>query len=278
MSPDAYCTQRVQRAGSSFYYSFLFLPEEQRRAIIALYAFCREVDDVVDETSDPVVARTTLKWWHTEVAQVFAGTPQHPVGQALAPVVARYGLKKEYFDEILLGMSMDLDYNRYPDFKTLEVYCYRVAGVVGLLSAQIFGFHNMRTLEFARQLGIALQLTNIIRDVREDVDRNRVYLPLAELEHFGVSLDDLVLYRETPNFKRLMTHQIQRAKGHYQRAHLSLAKEDVRAQRASLVMGNIYRALLDEIEAGGCKVLTERTGLTPMRKLWIAWKTWLRAH
>lgn len=278
MTPDVYCAQRVQQAGSSFYYSFLLLPEEKRRAIVALYAFCREVDDVVDETSDPAVARTTLNWWAEEVRRLYQGEAQHPVSQALAPHVQRFGLKKEHFDDILLGMGMDLEYNRYPDFSTLEVYCYRVAGVVGLLSAQIFGYRNLRTLEFARQLGIALQLTNIIRDVREDIDRNRVYLPLAELEHFGVTVDDLVLYRHTPNFERLMRHQVQRAKGHYQRAQLSLAKEDRYAQRASLVMGNIYRTLLDEIEAAGCRVLTERTALTPMRKLWIAWKTWLRAR
>lgn len=278
MTPDAYCSQRVQRAGSSFYYSFMFLPEAQRTAIVALYAFCREVDDVVDETSDPMVARTTLDWWRQEVQRMYRGEAQHPVCQALAPHVARFGLRQEHFDDILRGMSMDLDYNRYPDFQTLEVYCYRVAGVVGLLSAQIFGYRNLRTLEFARQLGIALQLTNIIRDVREDVDRNRVYLPLAELEHFGVSVDDLVLYRHTPNFARLMTHQVDRAKGHYKRAHLSLAPEDRKAQRASLIMGNIYRTLLQEIESGGCRVLTERTRLTPLRKLWITCQTWLRAR
>lgn len=278
MTPDAYCAQRVQRAGSSFYYSFLLLPEEQRRAIIALYAFCREVDDVVDETSDPAVARTTLDWWAEEVQLLFRGEARHPVSKALMPHVARFSLRKEYFDDILLGMGMDLQYNRYPDFQTLEVYCYRVAGVVGLLSAQIFGYRNLRTLEFARQLGIALQLTNIIRDVREDIDRNRVYMPLAELEHFGVTVDDLVLYRQSPGFERLIRHQIQRAKGHYLRALRSLAPEDRYAQRASLVMGNIYHTLLEEIEASGCRVLTERTGLTPLRKLWITWKTWLRAR
>lgn len=277
MTADEYCANRVQKAGSSFYYSFLFLPEERRRAIIALYAFCREVDDVVDETSDPMVARTSLHWWQDEVDRLFNGNPQHPVCQALLPALQKFALKKEYFDDILRGMGMDLEYNRYPDFRTLEVYCYRVAGVVGLLSASIFGYSNLRTLEFARQLGIALQLTNIIRDVGEDIERNRVYLPLSELEHFGVSVDDLVLRRETSNFQRLMAHQVSRAKGHYHRADISLAVEDRKSQRASLVMGNIYRTLLVEIESSGCKVLSERTHLTPMRKLWIAWATWLRS-
>ncbi|MBM3395967.1 MAG: presqualene diphosphate synthase HpnD [Betaproteobacteria bacterium] len=278
MTPDEYCADRVQRAGSSFYYSFLFLAEPRRRAMNALYAFCREVDDAVDENSDPIVASKTLDWWREELEQVFHGNPQHPVGQALAPVTREFGLKHDHFKEILLGMRMDLDYNRYPDFETLEVYCYRVAGVVGVLAAEVFGYRQPRTLEFARQLGIALQLTNIIRDVREDIDRNRVYLPLAEMNHFGVSVDDLVLYRETPEFFRLMTHQVNRARGHFQRASISLAQDDRRAQRASLVMGNIYRALLEEIADGGCRVLTQRTRLTPLRKLWIAWKSWVFIH
>ncbi len=275
MTPDEYCQHRVLRSGSSFYYSFLFLPMEQRRAIHALYAFCREVDDAVDECSDAGIAHKKLQWWRRELDNMLQGNPQHPVSKALLPAVTKFNLRSEHFFEIINGMQMDLDYNRYPDFATLELYCYRVAGVVGLLSAEIFGYRNPSTREFARQLGIALQLTNIIRDVREDIGRNRVYIPLQELERFGVEVNDLILYRETDAFKKLMAHQIVRATNHYDSAASSLAAEDRCSQRASLIMGNIYRSLLREIERGGCKVLSERTRLTPLRKFWIAWKTWI---
>jgi phytoene synthase len=277
MTPDQYCQQKAAASGSSFYYSFLFLPPERRRAIVALYAFCREVDDVVDEVSDPGVARAKLGWWGREVSAIYSGTPQHPVSVALAPVVREYDLAQPSLELILDGMRMDLEYNRYPDFPTLEVYCHRVAGVVGELSARIFGYTNPRTLDYARELGVAFQLTNIIRDVGEDVRRNRVYVPLDELVRFGLRSDDLVLLREDERFQRLMSFQIQRARQTYERALALLPSSDRRAQRAGLVMAAIYRTLLDEIEASGSKVLSERISLTPLRKLWIAWKTWASA-
>jgi phytoene synthase len=277
MSPDQYCQQKAAASGSSFYYSFLFLPSEQRRAITALYAFCREVDDVVDEVSDPGVARAKLSWWREEVERVFGGTPQHPVGQALAPAAARYALPREGLEQILEGMAMDLDYNRYPDFPTLEVYCHRVAGVVGQLSARIFGYTQPGTLDYARSLGIALQLTNIIRDVGEDARRNRIYLPLDELQRFGLQTDDIVMLREDDRFLRLMQFQIARAKARFDEALALLPSADRRSQRAGLVMGRIYRTLLDEIDAAGGRVMNQRIGLTPIRKLWTAWKTWVTA-
>jgi phytoene synthase len=276
MSPDQYCQQKAAASGSSFYYSFLFLPPQQRQAITALYAFCREVDDVVDEVSDPAVARAKLLWWYQEVERMAGGTAQHPVGQALAPALARYSLPREALEQILAGMAMDLDYNRYPDFATLEVYCHRVAGVVGQLSARIFGYTQPATLDYARCLGIALQLTNIIRDVGEDARRNRVYLPLDELQRFGVQADDIVLLREDEPFLRLMQFQIARAKARYDQAIGLLPAADRRSQRAGLVMGQIYRTLLQEIEATGGRVLNQRIGLTPLRKLWTAWKTWVK--
>jgi len=275
MTPEQYCQNKAAASGSSFYYSFLFLPPARRRAIIALYAFCREVDDVVDEISDPGTARSTLAWWVQEIERVYAGQAQHPVGQALAPVVREFGLERALLTEIIEGMRMDLDYNRYPDFATLEVYCHRVAGVVGLLSARIFGHTDPRTLDYARTLGLAFQLTNILRDVGEDVRRNRIYLPLDELQRFGVSVDDLIMLREDERFARLMQFQIERARACYARAMALLPATDRKAQRPGLVMAAIYRTLLDEIEAGGASVLRERTALTPMRKLWIAWKTWV---
>jgi len=277
MTPDEYCRQKAAASGSSFYYSFMFLPPERRRAIIALYAFCREVDDVVDEVTDPGVARSKLAWWRQEIGAVYAGSPQHPVGQALAQVVRQYGLDQERLELIVEGMEMDLAYNRYPDFATLEVYAYRVAGVVGELSARIFGYTDARTLEYAKALGLAFQLTNIIRDVGEDVRRNRIYLPLDELARFGLAADDLVALKEDERFVRLMTFQIARARDYYAQAFALLPAADRKSQRPGLVMAAIYRTLLDEIEASGARVLNQRISLTPLRKLWIAWRTWIAA-
>jgi len=276
MTPDEYCQQRAAASGSSFYYSFLFLPPARRRAITALYAFCREVDDVVDEVSDPGVARTKLAWWTEETARIFRGEPQHPVGKALTGPVRAFGLEEALLLEVIAGMRMDLDYNRYPDYPTLETYCHRVAGVVGLLSARIFGFTDARTLDYAHTLGIAFQLTNIIRDVGEDVRRNRIYVPLDELDRCGMSVDDLVLLREDERFERLMRMQIDRAQATYDRALALLPAADRAAQRPGLMMAAIYRALLVEIERSHAKVLSQRISLTPLRKLWLAWKTWVR--
>ena len=169
------------------------------------------------------------------------------MARALAPVVRAYHLAQSRLLEIVDGMQMDLDYNRYPDFATLEVYCHRVAGVVGQLSAGIFGYTEPATLDYARTLGIALQLTNIIRDVGEDVRRNRIYLPLDELARFGLSADDIIEQREDERFEQLMAFQIERARGYYDRALSLLPGTDRRTQRAGLVMAAIYRTLLEEI-------------------------------
>jgi len=277
MTPDQYCQDRAAKSGSSFYYSFLFLPPEQRRAITALYAFCREVDDVVDECTDAGIARTKLAWWRNEVHAIYGGVPRHPVTQALAAVIARTPLPEAQLQEIIDGMEMDLDRDRYADFAALEVYCHRVAGVVGLLSAQIFGATDPRTAEYAHALGIAFQLTNIVRDVGEDVRRGRLYLPQDELARFGVTANDIFRARESDAFRALMEFQVERALAWYDRAFALLPAADRRAQRPGLVMAAIYRTLLVEIRADGCRVLTTRTSLTPLRKLWLAWKTWVTA-
>ena len=277
MDPHEYCRTKAAQSGSSFYYSFLFLPEERRRAITALYAFCREVDDVVDDCSDVATARATLAWWRQELAAAYHGAPQHPVARALAEVAPRFKLAEARLNEIIDGMQMDLELNRYPGFEALRLYCHRVAGVVGLLSAEIFGYQDRRTLEYAADLGMAFQLTNIIRDVGEDARRNRIYLPLDEIERYGVSLADISGSRETDNFRRLMAFQIERALGYYREAFVKLPAVDRRAQRAGIIMAAIYRTLLDEIRRDGCHVLTRRVSLTPIRKLWIAWRTWLTA-
>ena len=275
MSPDEYCQQKAAASGSSFYYSFLFLPRERRRAITALYAFCREVDDVVDEASDPQLAATKLAWWRTEIANLFAGNPQHPATRALSPFVEKYSLKQENLLEIIDGMEMDLTQTRYLDWPGLERYCYRVAGVVGLLAAGIFGYRDARTLEYAKNLGIAFQMTNIVRDVGEDARKNRIYLPMEDLKRFNVPAAEILNSRESPAFRELIQYEAERAKSYYAKAFAALPAEDRKAQRAGLIMAAIYRTLLDEIERDEFHVLTRRTSLTPLRKFWIAWKTWV---
>lgn len=276
MTPDEYCQQKAVQSGSSFYYSFLFLPPQRRRAITALYAYCREVDDVVDECHDPGVARSKLTWWRQEVGNLYAGKANHPVTQALSSVIAPYGIEQQHMLDLIDGMTMDLDYNRYPDFDTLKLYCHRVAGVVGIMSAGIFGYQDKRTLDYAGRLGLALQLTNIVRDVGEDARRNRIYLPLDELQRYNVREDDIRAARESGGFHELMAFQIGRALEHYDQAFARLPDIDRKAQRPGMVMAAIYRTLLEEIRDDGSHVLTRRTSLTPMRKLWIAWKTWLK--
>ncbi len=273
MTPDDYCQQKAAKSGSSFYYAFRFLPEPQRRAMTALYAFCREVDDTVDECSDIEVARRKLDWWREEIQRVFHGQPNHPVGQALQAQTARFNLPEEYFQEIIDGMQMDLDYDSYPSFRELSLYCYRVASVVGLMSAEIFGYRNRQTLKYAHELGMAFQLTNIIRDVREDALRGRVYLPQDEMQRFGVRNEDLLQGHHSPELVSLLEFQTQRARQHYRKAFEWLPEEDRYAQRSGIIMAEIYQRTLDEIEADGFRVLEHKIKLTPLRKLWLAWKT-----
>jgi len=277
MTPHEYCQQKAAASGSSFYYAFLFLAPARRRAITALYAFCREVDDVVDETADAQLAGTKLTWWRHEVAGLFAGNPQHPVTRALQPALAPYGITAQRLNEIIDGMELDLTQTRYLDFAGLERYCYHVAGVVGLLAAGIFGHTDPRTLEYAKSLGTAFQLTNIIRDVGEDARKNRIYLPIEDLQKFGVTAADLLNARHGEAFVALMKFQAERARTYYDKALAALPAADRRAQRPGLIMAAIYRALLAEIEREGFKVLTQRTSLTPLRKFWLAWKTWIAA-
>ena len=277
MSPQEYCQQKAAASGSSFYYSFMFLPQPKREAITALYAFCREVDDIADECSELHTAQIKLDWWRSEIGNLYAGQPQHPVSKALAPAVEAFGLSKEHFQEIIDGMQMDLEQNRYRDFKQLQLYCYRVASVVGLLSAAIFGYSNRNTLKYAHDLGMAFQLTNIIRDVGEDARRNRIYLPLEELQMFGVSEHDILHGNETEQVRKLLEFQIERAESFYDRALNALPQEDRKAQLTGLIMAAIYRTLLREILADQPqKVLNSKTSLTPLRKLWLAWTTWIR--
>ncbi len=273
MSPDQYCRNKAAGSGSSFYYSFLFLPEEKRCAITALYAFCREVDDVVDECHNESVARTKLEWWRMEIERSFSGEARHPVTRALQQPVRSYNLPQEYFQEVIDGMEMDLDRNRYESFRDLALYCHRAAGVVGLLSAEIFGHRNRATLNYAESLGTALQLTNIVRDVREDAQRGRIYLPLDELLEYRINPHDLLNGLPGEGLAALLQFQAERAGDYYRRAMEYLVEEDRYSQRSGLIMAEIYQTTLSEIATDGYRVMEHRIMLTPLRKFWIAWST-----
>jgi phytoene synthase len=277
MTPDDYCQGKAAASGSSFYYSFLFLPPARRRAITAVYAYCREVDDAVDEVSDPSVAAAKLAWWRGEVEALYAERPTHPVTRALLPFIGEaWGITRPRLLAILEGMEMDLRQNRYLDYAALARYAHRVAGVVGEISAGVFGATDPRTVDYAARLGLALQLINVIRDVGDDARRGRIYIPVDELQRFGVRAADLLDRRYADGFVPLMRFQAERARATYREALAMLPSADRRAQRPGLVMGAIYATLLDEIERADFQVLHQRIALTPLRKLWIAWRTWVR--
>jgi 15-cis-phytoene synthase len=277
MTPEQYVQEKAAKSGSSFYYAFLFLPPPQRAAITAFYAFCREVDDVVDEVSDPSVAATKLAWWGKEVASSFAGQPSHPAMKALMPHTKDYGIEASHLNAVIEGCRMDLEQSRYLDFAGLRRYCHLVAGIVGEVAANVFGRTSDKTIEYAHRLGLAMQLTNIIRDVGDDARRGRIYLPVSELQQFDVKAHE-ILNRQAPfgysdRFTALMKFQAERAHRFYDEAFALLPEADRATQKPGLMMANIYRTLLREIEADNFQVLHQRTSLTPLRKLWIAMKT-----
>ena len=272
MSPQEYVQQKAAASGSSFYYAFLFLPPERRAAITAFYAFCREVDDVVDEVTDPGVAATKLAWWQQEVQRAYAGQASHPVMKALMPLAEPYGIRAEQLLAIIEGCQMDLQQTRYLDWPGLQRYCHLVAGVVGEVSARIFGQTDEATTRYAHTLGLAFQLTNIIRDVGEDAMRGRIYLPIDDLQRFDVKAQELLQRQYSPRFEALMRFETERAHTLYDEALALLPQADRRSQKAGLMMASIYRTLLREIEASQFQVLHQRIALTPLRKLWLAWK------
>jgi 15-cis-phytoene synthase len=282
VSPQEYVQDKAAKSGSSFYYAFLFLPPPRRAAITAFYAFCREVDDVVDEASDQSVAAVKLQWWRKEVAQAFAGTPSHPVMLALMPLVKDFGIDEAHLQAVIEGCQTDLEQTRFLDFPALQRYCHLVAGVVGEVAANIFGRSQASTVQYAHQLGLAMQLTNIIRDVGDDARRGRIYLPVSELQRFDVKAHEL-LKRDAPwgysdRFDALMRFQAERAHGLYDAALTLLPNADRVTQKPGLMMANIYRTLLRDIQAQGFQVLHQRTSLTPLRKLWIAARTHVRGQ
>ena len=278
MTPQEYAQQKAAASGSSFYYAFLFLPPERRAAITAFYAFCREIDDVVDEVSDPGVAQSKLDWWRGEVRNAFNGQASHPALQALLPHASAFGIEARQLLQVIEGCEMDLSQTRYLDFANLQRYCHLVAGVVGEVAAGIFGQTDARTTDYAHKLGLALQLTNIIRDVGEDAVRGRVYLPIEDLQRFDVKAHELIKRGSTSDasftqrFEALMKFQIERALKTYDEALALLPAADRQAQKPGLMMASIYRTLLHEIAREPQLVLTRRVSLTPLRKLWLAWK------
>lgn len=272
-----YCRQKAAESHSSFLSGFRFLSVEKRNAITVLYAFCRELDDVVDGCTDPNVAQITLNWWHSDLEKVFNNEmPEHPVHQALKDIRASFDLPKNEFEALIDGMQMDLEQARYGSFDELKLYCHRVAGVVGRLIARILGFSNPKTLEYADKMGLALQLTNIIRDVGEDARQGRIYLPIEEMQKFDVPANVIMQCKSTDNFAKLMQFQVDRARETYREAMLLLPAADKKSQKVGLIMAAIYYALLNEIDRDGAQnVLTYKIAIPSPRKKRIALKTWL---
>ena len=272
-----YCHQKAAESHSSFLSGFRFLSVEKRNAITVLYAFCRELDDVVDGCTDLNVAQITLNWWRSDLEKVFNNEmPEHPVHQALKDIRASFDLPKNEFEALIDGMQMDLEQARYGSFDELKLYCHRVAGVVGCLIARILGFSNPKTLEYADKMGLALQLTNIIRDVGEDARQGRIYLPIEEMQKFDVPANVIMQCKPTDNFAKLMQFQVNRARETYREAKLLLPAEDKKSQKVGLIMAAIYYALLNEIDRDGAQnVLTYKIAIPSPRKKRIALKTWL---
>ena len=294
MTPQEYCRQKTAQSGSSFYYSFLFLPPTQRDAIMALYAFCRAVDDVVDNAKDPSVAASKLAWWRAEIDRMDLAEPinppTHPIALALQAPAKTFVLKAVSLKEIISGMEMDLHQHSYMDDEALSVYCWRVAGVVGVLSAKIFTGDNATSKtqdtedlnHYASHMGQALQRINIIRDVGEDALRGRVYLPADLLKAHHLSTQDVLNRHPSDAVKHKLTEVLQ-ASAAQARTHLKIALEhlpssQIKAQRAGLIMGRVYASLLVEIERSGFAVMNQRVSLTPLRKFSLAWRTWVAPH
>src|SRR5215471_14376762 len=266
----AYCREVTRQHAKNFYYAFLFLPKAQRDAIYTVYAFCRYCDDIADDGQALTVQQTLLEDWRRELDNCYAGKPTHRITQALHQTVAHYAIAKHHFEELISGVEMDLTVQRYATFSELEQYCYRVASVVGLACLPIFGATHPGAQSYARNLGIALQLTNIMRDVKEDAERGRIYVPLEDLRAFQYAETDLLQQRYTPAFVALMRFQQQRALEYYRKAAVSLLPGDRGHLVAPEIMGAIYRATLRKIARRQYNVFRGRTSLYTLHKVLIA--------
>ena len=284
MTPADLVSRLTRRSRSNFFFAFLTLPRPRRDALYAVYAFCRTVDDIVDLSEerglDRAQAQDQLEHWRREVARCYApaSAPEEPIAQRLALAVRQFGIPREALEAIIDGVAMDLEGGGYETVEELYPYCYRVASAVGLAAIEIFGYTDLRARDYAVNLGIALQLTNILRDVGSDAAAGRVYLPRADLRAFDVSEDDLKAGRHTPAFVALMERQAGRADHFYRRAWAAFPAADARSLVAAQVMGRIYFALLHEIEARRFQVFGERITVPARRKAGIALRCWVAAR
>ncbi|MBI5756536.1 MAG: presqualene diphosphate synthase HpnD [Nitrospirae bacterium] len=269
------CHRITKGSNTNFYYSFLSLPSEKRKAIYSIYALCRRLDDVVDKSDSKLEASENLLKWTTDIINMYEGRPSHPVTVELKPYIERYSIPRKYFFELIKGVEMDLIKNRYGTFDELHKYCYRVASAVGLICAEVFGYRNAETLGYAVDLGIAMQLTNILRDIKADAAKGRIYLPLEDLRKFGYTEAELLSSTYNPTFIEVMQFECQRAWGYYKRAQETLPKEDRKAMIAAEIMRAIYSRLLQKIEAAKYDVFSLPIQLTKTQKLYIAFRTWL---
>ena len=284
MRPADLVARITRRSRSNFYYGFLALPRPRRDALYAVYAFCRTVDDIADvgqaRGDDPATLHQALGEWREEVARCYAadGVPAHPIGRRLQAAVQAFPIPRDALEAIVDGVESDLDRRTYETMDDLYPYCYRVASAVGLCAIEIFGYTDPRARQYAVDLGLALQLTNIVRDVGTDARAGRVYLPQEDLRAFGVSADDLREGRYGPGFVRLMQREAERARGFYRAAWASYPAVDARSLVPAEIMGRIYFALLHEIERRRFRVLDDRVTLPARRKVAVAVGCWLRAR
>jgi phytoene synthase len=274
-APHRFVRQATRAAGTSFYYSFLLLPREQREAIYAVYAFCRAADDVADGPGDEAAKTRRLAEWRDELGRCYQGAPVHPITRALLPAVRRYRLPREHFEGILDGVATDLHPGRYETFEALRAYCYQVASRVGLLCVEIFGYRNPRSRNYAEELGVAFQLTNILRDLGPDAAAGRVYLPREDLARFRVGEGDLRAGRLTPAVADLIRFEVERARGLYAGADALLPPEDRGGLYAARIMARIYQGVLTQIERMGYDVFRRRASLTAAKKIGIALQVYL---
>ncbi|MDX8397654.1 MAG: presqualene diphosphate synthase HpnD [Mariprofundaceae bacterium] len=274
MSHIQYCQERTKASGSSFYYAFRFLSENQRRAMYALYAFCREVDDIADEITDPIEAKQQIEQWGIEISNVFQAQPSHPVGHELYWAKQYFAWDEELFHEMLDGMLTDISAQAFVKESDLNLYCYRVASVVGLLTIEVFGYKQRQSRSFANHLGKALQLTNILRDIPEDMQRNRIYIPQQQRAQFKVSDDDMAQAHMCPALQNLLEHYGQQAEESYQLALQQLPISDRISLRPAIIMAAIYYAQLRRMKTFHWDVWKNSGRISSIRKLWIAWRVW----
>jgi len=272
-----YCERLTRKSRSNFYYAFLFLSRDKREAIYAVYALCRSVDDVADGNASVGEKQRQLDEWRRELDRCYEGRPSHPITLKLAQSLQRFHIPKEHFEELIAGVEMDLTHHRYRTFRELYEYCYRVAGVVGLICIEIFGYRNPKVKDYAINLGVALQLTNIMRDLRVDAARGRIYLPLEDLAHFGYGEEELLQGTYTPAFLELMRFTGARARQYFQNARELLTVEDRPSLLAAEIMGAIYYKLLETIEASGYQVFDRTITLSMTQKIWTALSMWARS-